>query len=383
MGLTVDALAKATPTRLICRGGRWVLELTRLEAVDRDVFQPRLTRLEGAESILAALRRSEEGQGLVGAAAQLMRSPRPDEDRVFDVAEGDFVPSTDPVALERVASRKSEGELSDLASTVAELRAELMVLRASHSRLRDRVVALEAAQSGLPQPGVRPPRGSRARRRSEPPSPQLPVEPMAPEAAPLAVNSPAAFAATQASPGILAPAAPVAAAEPAAPPPTFEELAKQLAGEQLPPPLTPPSLADLNTCMSTLMDKAPPLEVLKAPVNLEGLQEPHGCKLLDDEGKERGMIVLDLTAAVLLGASLLSLPRAEAQRQVKELQPSEDALLATSEICNNITGPVNSVPGNAHVRSTALASVDVGSLPRARSRLDLAVDGGYLILLMF
>ena len=95
------------------------------------------------------------------------------------------------------------------------------------------------------------------------------------------------------------------------------------------------------------------------------------------------MIVLDFKAAVLLGAALLSLPRAEAQRQVNENEPSEDALLATSEICNNVTGPVNSAPGNAHVRSTALARVDVSDLPRPRSRLDLAVDGGYLILLMF
>lgn len=67
-------LTRATPTRLVCRSGRWVLELTRLEAVDRDVFQPRLTRLEGADSILAMLRRSEDGQLLASGAAQIMRS---------------------------------------------------------------------------------------------------------------------------------------------------------------------------------------------------------------------------------------------------------------------------------------------------------------------
>src|SRR5215216_2590833 len=95
MSLSTDVLAKATPTRLVCRSGRWVLELTRLEAVDRDVFQPRLTRLEGADSILALLRRSEEGQLLASGAAQIMRSPRCEEDRAFEVNEGDWVPSAD------------------------------------------------------------------------------------------------------------------------------------------------------------------------------------------------------------------------------------------------------------------------------------------------
>lgn len=385
MGLTVDALSKATPTRLICRGGRWVLELSRLEAVDRDVYQPRLTRLEGADSILAALRRSDEGQGLASAAAQLMRSPRADEDRVFDVSEGDFVPSADFSALDRLVPRV-DAETSQLAAVIADLRAELVVLRASHSRLRDRVMALEAAQSGLPLGGLRAPRGSRARRRSEPPpaAPMEPVERGEPTALP--AQSPAAFAATQASPAAAVPTpgpAEAAAAAAPGPAPTFEELAKQLAGEQLPPVLKPPGLPELNTCMSTLMDNAPALEVLKSPLNLATLKQPHGCKLLDDGGAERGIIVLDLMAAVLLGAALLSLPRAEAERQVRENEPSEDALLATSEICNNITGPVNAVAGNAHVRSTALVSVDVSALPRARARLDLAADGGYLILLMF
>src|SRR5258706_12318892 len=93
MRLSTDVLSRATPTRLICRGGRWLLELTRLEAVDRDVFQPRTTRLEGTESILAALRRSDDGQHLLTGAAQLMRSPRGGEDRGFAANEGDWIPS--------------------------------------------------------------------------------------------------------------------------------------------------------------------------------------------------------------------------------------------------------------------------------------------------
>src|SRR5258706_8632059 len=101
MSPSTDVLSRATPTRLICRAGRWVLELTRLEAVDRDVFQPRLSRLEGVEAILAALRRSDEGQQLATGAAQLMRGPRGDEDRAFELSDGDWIASADSTLATR------------------------------------------------------------------------------------------------------------------------------------------------------------------------------------------------------------------------------------------------------------------------------------------
>lgn len=397
MSLTTDVLAKATPTRLVCRGGRWVLELTRLEAVDRDVFQPRLTRLEGPDSILAVLRRSEEGQLLASGAAQIMRSPRTDEDRAFEVNEGDWVPSSDAGPSRQHShgsSTQHHPEESELVRVVAEMRAELAVLRASHARLRDRVIALEANQSGIAQPSLRGgnPRGSRSqRRRSEPPPGFSSAEN---EAEPLAPAPAAAFAATQASPALGAPkpAAPAPTAEPAAKASpeaapaeshqSFEELAKSLVGEQAPPVLVVPTLAKLSECLAGLLEAPPPLEPTKE-VSLDSLNGPHACKLLDDEGNERGAIILDLRAALLLGAGLLAVPRDEALRQLKENDPSEDALLATSEICNNLTGPINAVPGNAHVRSTAMTSVDVSMLPKLRARLDLTVDGGKLVIAYF
>jgi len=385
MSPSTDVLSRATPTRLICRAGRWVLELTRLEAVDRDVFQPRLTRLEGPDSILAALRRSDEGQHLVTAAAQLMRSPRAEEDRAFEVSEGDWVPSADS-ALPTRREQQAESDAVDTSLVLAEVRAELAVLRASHARLRDRVIALEAAQSGM-APNARLPRGSRGpRRRSEPPPALSPVGVGAD-----AFNNNPGFAATQASPGLAAAAvvpavrpgaAAGAGAQPVAAHQSFEELAKSLAGEQPLPLLALPTLASLADCMSTLMATAPALALAPATA-FEQLDRPHGCKLLDNEGRERGAILLDLKAAVMLGAALLAVPEDEALRQVREDQPSEDALLAMSEICNNLTGPLNAVAGNQHVRSTGLTGVDVSELPKPRARLDLAAGGGHLVLALF
>jgi hypothetical protein len=399
MSLSTDVLAKATPTRLMCRAGRWVLELSRLEAVDRDVYQPRLTRLEGADSILAVLRRSDEGQLLASGAAQIMRGPRLDEDRSFEVAEGDWVPSSD-TGFSFGAPPPAPDEVAELTQAVAELRAELAVLRASHARLRDRVVALEAATHGLPVASARPPRGGRSlRRRSEPPPAGFAPAQAAAEALP-AENL--GLAATQASPGLQGaaaaapPAAAAAAAEPVPAPPSprpaapgqpapgsLEELARDALGEVPLPVLTVPTLKALVECIELLLENAPKLEPLPKPVPIEGLSDPLACKLLDDEGRERGAIVMDLRAAVLLGAGLLGVPREEALRQIKENETSEDALLATSEICNNLTGPVNNVKGNDHVRSTVLERVDAKTLPKPRARFDIGVDGGNVVIAMY
>ena len=357
-----------------------MLELTRLEAVDRDVFQPRLTRLEGTDSILAALRRSDDGQHLVTGAAQIMRSPRADEDRAFEVSEGDWVPSADSTLPTR-REQQAESDAVDTGLVLAEVRAELAVLRASHARLRDRVIALEAAQSGAAQPNARPLRGSRARRRSEPPPALAPDE-----AATEALGDGPGFAATQASPGLAAglglPQLPVAASPQAPAHQSFEELAKAVAGEQPLPVLALPTLASLSECLAVLMGTVPTLE-RAAAAPLTSLENPYACKLLDDDGRERGVIILDLRAAVLLGAALLALPEDEALRQVRENEPSEDALLAMSEICNNLTSPLNAIAGNQHVRSTALTGVDVSALPPPRARLDVTAGGGRLALVVF
>jgi hypothetical protein len=381
MSLSTDVLSRATPTRLICRGGRWVLELTRLEAVDRDVFQPRLTRLEGTDSILAALRRSDDGQHLVTGAAQIMRSPRVDEDRAFEVSEGDWIPSADSTLPTR-REQQAESDAVDTGLVLAEVRAELAVLRASHARLRDRVIALEAAQSGAAQPNARPPRGSRARRRSEPPPALSPGE-----AATEPLGDHPGFAATQASPGLAAgsglPQLPIAApVQPAPAHQSFEQLAKAMAGEQPLPVLALPTLASLGECLTLLMGTVPTLERATA-APLASLENPHACKLLDDDGRERGAIIWDLRAAVLLGAALLALPEDEALKQVRENEPSEDTLLAVSEICNNLTSPLNAIAGNQHVRSTALTRFDVSALPPPSARLDVSAGGGRLVLVVF
>src|SRR5437868_3531255 len=146
MSIAGDLLTSATPARLLCRRGTWVLELVRLVAVDRNVFQPRVQRLEGAEAVLQHLRRSGDNPALAAAAVQLMRNARTEEERTFDAVDGDWVPGEHVARREN--HRTSAPPPPGSASEVAELRAELLVLRAAQERLRDRVQRLESQLHG-------------------------------------------------------------------------------------------------------------------------------------------------------------------------------------------------------------------------------------------
>lgn len=360
MSLSHDVLSRATPTRLLCRAGRWVLELTRLEAVDRDVFQPRLQRLEGPESILALLKRSDEGQQLATSAAQLMRG-RHDDDRAFDVADGDWVPSSEGPSPGAERGEPLPADVSALTRALTELRAELIVLRAAHARLRERVIVLEAGQGGTSAVNGRLPRGGRGRRRSEPPPGHEVVQPAALSPAPL----PVALAATQASPGLVAP---VVRASSSAKPGS---------------PLSLPTLAALSATLATLMDPAPDLQLEAGEPMLWKLSEPRAVRLLDEGGSERGAIIVDATAAVQLGAFALSLPFDEGERQLRENQPSEEVLLAASEICSNLVAPLNALPENEPLHATPLGGVDVTELPQVRVSLNLSVQGGRIVIALF
>jgi hypothetical protein len=374
MALSGDQLSSATPTRLLCRSGRWVLELTRLEPVDRNVFQPRTQRLEGTDTILAVLRRSPEGHMLATSAAQLMRSVRSDENRAFEAGESEWLPSAEPPEPERSpAVSAAEEERRSFSRLVAELQAELAVLRASHTRLRERVAALEAQRSGLPLPASRPARApGRARRKSEPPR-SLPAA----TSAGAAVPDP--LAATVASP-VMTPSALAAGPEPG--PQSLEGLAAALLGSDGAAfePLAQPTPAAIHACLQTLMTDVPKLSPCVTPVDFATLSRPHVSRLLDDDGQERGMVVADLPAMARLTGALLSDPDLT-QQQLEAGAPSEDGLLAMAELGNHLAGIFSAVPNNARVRATPVTPLDVAELPRARTRSDFDVSGGTLVLL--
>jgi hypothetical protein len=58
---------------------------------------------------------------------------------------------------------------------------------------------------------------------------------------------------------------------------------------------------------------------------------------------------MDLKATVYLGGMLMMLPKAEMDLQLKTASPAPDAIAASSEICNALSGAINGAQSQ-HVR---------------------------------
>jgi len=329
MSIAGDLLTSATPARLLCRRGVWALELVKLVPVDRNVFQPRVQRLEGADAVLQHLKRSGDNPALAAAASQLMRGTRTDEERAFDAVDGDWVPGE--LGTRRDAQRPSSPPPGNAhAAEVAELRAELLVLRASHERLRERVQRLEAQWNAA---------GRGREVLSIPPTPSFAM------ATSSDVPQPATFAAIAQPPAATATRV---SAEPAG----------AVSGLRL------PSVAALNESLHALIgDQASVRE--KRPVAFvpSKLGPCWVSRLIDDEGHDVGAIVADRAAAIALGGALMLLPENEIEAQRALPTPSDDILGAMSEVANNLCEAINQrAGGGLQVRVKPIEPLTPGSL---------------------
>jgi len=320
MSFTGDLLTATTPARFFRQRGTWVLETVRFVPVDRDVFQPRTQRLEGNEAILQHLKRGENA-ALVAATQHLMRGLPVDEDQVFEAQDGEWIPCG---RAEREAATSSGTKAAHTAaSELAELRAELLILRVSHERVRERVLRLEAQSQRLP---FEPTRSSR-------------------EAA--ALESLALLGRAEAARASAPP--PLARTQEAAPP----------AGESLPPPVRPraeprikfPPVPAINTCLRALISDKITVKEKKLAVFAAAPEERYWVsRLIDDDGIEAGMILADAVATASLGGMLMMLPDQEVNEQRKAREPSEDAIEAMSEVSNTLSAVFNQLPEAIRVR---------------------------------
>lgn len=338
MSIAGDLLTNATPARLLCRRGTWVLEVVKLVPVDRNVFQPRVQRLEGADAVLQHLKRSADNPALAAAAAQLMRASRADEERAFDAVDGDWVPGE--LGPRRDANRPSSMPPgSSRASEVAEMRAELLVLRASHERLRERVQRLEAQWSAA---------GRSRDVLSIPPTPSF-VMPKGSD-----LPQPAPFA-------------------PAAPAATLGVNATRVSGEAsvAPTGLRLPSVATINESLHALIgDQASVREKRPLVFSPDTLGPCWVSRLIDDEGHDVGAIVADRAAAIALGGALMSLPEHEIEAQRALPTPSDDIVGAMSEVANNLCETINQHAGGLQVRVKPIEPLLPGSLDWAAKVVD-------------
>ena len=398
MGITGDLLSAATPTRLLCRRGTWSLEVERLVAVERDVYQPRTQRLEGTDVVLQHLQRTAN-TALAHAASSLIRSTHAAEECAFEALDSEWIPCEPRTRGE--SSRP--GALAAANATVLELRAELCLLRASHSGLRERLARLESQlasatrvrEAAFPR-SLAP--AAQAQRSASPslPSPQRPpahaavssppaVASPRPAAAPTPVeaspSSEASTSSTSAASAASAASAPSVASSPSVAP------VSSAPPVHAPSPLKLPSVVAVGACLKTLIGKKINLREVRAGTFPPKGKRPYWfSRLIDDDGNEVGALVADLLAAVALGGALMMIPPHELDAQRASQQPSEDVMSAMAEVMNNLSATINQVPEALHVRVRALEAMADGNLDWTKTApqvMDLELDDGMGHLYLF
>ena len=370
MSVAGDLLTAATPTRLVCRRGAWALEVVRFVAVDRNVFQPRTQRVEGSEAILQHLKRGDNA-ALAASATQLIRGLRPDEDHSLELVEGEWVPGK-PSSRESLQPH-SMAPGAHVQDDVANLRAELLILRAAHERLRERVVRLETLMVTTLE--------EQKQRLST-----ISVPPIAPlQSASLAPFPSAAPSIGPSRPPSEHPAHSVPANDSVAPVADAGEAAQVAASNG--PRMKLPPIQAINVCLHQLLGDGVSVHE-KKPVTFEPADDDlyWVSPLIDDDGAEAGVIVSDLDATTTLGGILMMLPEAGIAEQRKAKAPSEDSIAAMSEVANNLSATINQLPDAMRVRVKPIQPMTPGMLDWARTgkyRLELEVTGGGGRLFLF
>ena len=369
MSISGDLLTAATPTRLSCVRGAWVLEVVKLVSVDRDVYQPRTQRIEGGDAIQQYLRRSGDNAALASAAGALTRG-RTDQECTFEAVDNEWVPC-EP-GQQRGSVRPSSPPSASHNAVIAELRAELFLMRAAHDGLRQRVARLESQLTSggsfrevISVGGLQPPLVPTI---SEAPRPGGPVMPVAAAAEPWPAPG-------NAAPASLASQLPIA----------HETGAAMAATEAHEPALKLPPAAAVATCLQTLLGKKVSLREVRSTFSPRSQDPFWFSRLVDDEGKEVGVIIADLLATVGLGGALMMVPPQELDAQRALKSPSEDVLSAMEEVANNLSATINQQDPSVHVRVRPLEPMTPDSLEWTRSSVrsiafEVAGDLGHLFL---
>jgi hypothetical protein len=339
---------------LLCRRGKWLLELVRFVPVDRNVFQPRTQRVEGSEAILQHLKRGDHSQ-LLAATNQLIRGLRSEEEHSFEAVDGEWVVKA-PDGAGHFAT-DGEGAGAGVSSEVAELRAELLVLRVTHDRLRERVLRLESQLVTFGE----------SKRAAPPVSsydalslPKIQMPSAAPEVGPPVGRH-----------------AHDSGRPPEAPPSSRRPEAR----------IKFPPVSAINACLKALIGDKVSVREKKLAEFKPTAGEPYWMSpLIDDDGVEAGMIVADVIATVTLGGQLMMLPPQLLDEQRKSHTPSKDAIEAMSEVANNLSGAFNQIPDAIRLRVKPIEKLTPGALDWVTTdihKLQLEVAGGMGSLFLF
>lgn len=315
--------------RLSYRGGHWILVKKQLVALDRHVLRPQSRQFVGTETILHYLHTAEPH--LKQRAAALMQTRPEHPNQTFGALHDDWRETYDQDPGSEAAHSLTPSD----ADLVRELRAEMLLLRGSHQRLRARVAELERRLLLAPAPAIQheKPRSAEAK--------AFQFDRVAATRVPEPTLHAADAPATQPSAAQPPDAANLAAAE--APPAPFANL-------------TLPKVEDLFACITDLIGaELEPKATKDKLANLETASAGlYVSNLLDDQQQQVGAFVLETSSVATLGGTLLGIPARAIQEQLERGEPSNDMVEAASEVCNNLSGVLNRTATHCHVRTDTL-----------------------------
>jgi hypothetical protein len=324
----------------------------------QDLIRPTTQRLTGQRAIASYFKSNPDKASLGKATLRLIANEIVGETRSYTAEGADWVAtSMPPPRGDRMGSERPQPEPQTLETLVGELEAKVVVLTAVQEGLLARLARLEAKLAR----GTFVAAGASDEERSElrpgaseelgtPDSMGAPPS-VGDESAPSFGAGPDAESSDEQAPAEASESwdqAEQAEPSPEPPPPP-------------PPPAPPtrvqlelPSVSELAKCVVLLIGGDVSVKEGEPPFGVNRTtKDCYAASILDDNDQTVGVIVMDLKAAVFLGGTLMMLPRAEIEQQLKSLSPGEDSIAASAEICNALSGAINGSQ-DQHVRAGRL-----------------------------
>jgi hypothetical protein len=368
-----SVLRGGSPRRLLLHAGKWVLEIVRQVNVGQDLIRPTTERLTGQRAIGSYFKNNPDKAALGKATQRLMQTAVEGATLSYTAEGGDWIANSMPPPADRLDSYRPPSAPRSLETLVDELEARVVVLTAVQEGLLVRLARLEAKIArGVVLADDRAPPEPRAGIGSDLDEPELDGSSSADDAdaadssdGDFASGAKRGRAGASPQPG-RAVSAEESGEEPAADGSSAADGPAD--AEEAPPPVAPsrllltlPPVPELTRCVALLIggdvtarEGDPPF-----PIN-RTTRDCYAASILDDSDQTVGLILMDLKAAVFLGGTLMMLPRAEIEQQLRALSPGEDSIAASSEICNALSGAINGFQ-DQHVRVGSLQKFEFKS----------------------
>ncbi|MCP4499838.1 MAG: hypothetical protein GY822_07740 [Deltaproteobacteria bacterium] len=327
-------LSTAKPVRLTRNEDGWSLDVEQLVRVESSLFRPSVTTVWGRDVVLFHLSSNQSTRGLAEQATLLIEKLEAKGTREisFRPVNGSWVPAD--LVDAAVAARQAKQNDLEIRRLEHELSTQSNRIRQLEDMVRSLTARMESGQFTSNAPAA-----------SSTPAEQAKSDPAKPDVEPASL--------------------PIPEDEKAAEPELSQEEEQALADELSVHVLAPPA-KEMASNMRMLLGDDISCKKIKRREGLDLDEDAEGCymcMLIDDEGETVGAMVADLTSTIRVGGALMMIPANELDQQVAAMAPSEEITDAMSEVFNTLSGAINLVEGNPHIRTGPLEPFDLSKVP--------------------